>query len=796
VLIDSLLDDIVGHLRQSACLVIEAPPGAGKTTRVPPALLPLGDVLVLEPRRIAARMAARRVASEMHEPVGATVGYQVRFEDVSGPSTRLRFLTEGVLTRKLLADPDLHGVSTVILDEFHERRLDGDLALALLRNLQLRRRDLRIVAMSATLDGAALAQFLGNCPIVRSEGRLHPLTIEYRPHSASPLEEQVAAALEDLLASNHYGDVLVFLPGAAEIRRAERACQPLAARAKLDLLPLHGDLSPDEQDRAVTPGPRRKVILSTNVAESSLTIEGVTAVIDSGLVRIARDSPYTGLPSLDITRISKASATQRAGRAGRLAPGSVIRLYPESDLLRRDERETPEITRRELSAMLLDLHAMGHASAESLPWFDVPPQSALDAAAELLARLGALDARGRLTPHGRAMARLPMHPRLAALVLEASHRGAGADGCAAAALLSAGDRLPQGEPTRHGPSDLLALMDSGLSHHARRLNEQIRRIARIKPDRSNDDEAFLLSVLKAFPDRLVRRRGASAELLMAGGGSAELASSSVVRNHELMVAVDIEQRRDRALPLVRLASAIQPEWLLDLFLERISERAGLDWNRAAERVEASSALLYDGLVIQESSSGNIDPEQAAQLLAERALEAGVERFTNKDELDALLNRVAFAASHAPIPEFTQSDVRDALASLCTGLRSFAELKSAAAGLPAALLARLTSKQRQLLDELAPERIRLQRGRSARIHYEPGKPPWLASRLQDFFGMRETPRVAGGKQPVVLHLLAPNQRPMQTTTDLAGFWERLYPRLRRELGRRYPKHAWPEDPLSP
>ncbi len=373
--IDELLPRIVDAWEASGNVVIEAPPGAGKTTRVPPALLDRsrGEILVLEPRRLAARLAARRVASELGERVGETVGYQVRFEDVSGPRTRLRFLTEGVLTRRLLSDPTLAGVGTVILDEFHERHLDTDLALALLRRLQQsQRRDLRLIVMSATLDAAPVAKYLGGCPVLRSEGKLYELAIEYTPHSPATLEEQVAAALERLTKSGVTGDVLVFLPGAAEIRRAARAVEPLASRLGLLVLPLHGDLSPAEQDRAVSPADRRKIILSTNVAESSVTIEGVTAVIDSGLARVAADSPWTGLPSVEVRRISQASATQRAGRAGRTAPGRVIRLYSAEDFHRRPPADVPEILRRELSQLVLQLRAM---SIGKLNWLDPPAGS-------------------------------------------------------------------------------------------------------------------------------------------------------------------------------------------------------------------------------------------------------------------------------------------------------------------------------------------------------------------------------------------------------------------------------------
>ncbi len=796
--IDPLVPEILGALAGSANLVIEAPPGAGKTTRVPPALLNLeaGEVVVLEPRRIAARLAARRVAAERGERVGNTVGYQVRFETAGGPRTKLWFLTEGVLVRRLLSNPRLAGTGVVVLDEFHERHLEGDLALALLRRLQLTARpELRIVVMSATFDPAPVSRFLGNCPVLESKGRLYPLDIRYTPHSAVPLEQQVAAAAEHLVSEGSGGDILVFLPGAAEIRRCAQAAAALARRTGHDIVPLHGDLSPKDQDRAVLPGPRPKIILSTNVAESSITVEGVAAVIDSGLARIASDSPWSGLPLLKITRISKASANQRAGRAGRLRPGRVIRLYPEADFARRVEAEAPEITRRELSQLCLDLLAYGVPDPQELVWLDPPPVGALDAALELLRHLGAVDSASRLTEIGRSMARLPLHPRLARLVVEAERRGCAEAGCAAAAVLSAGERLAPEAAAQSGPSDLLALLDAPRSWRSRRLESQLRRLVKPSADTAAGDDALLISVLTAFPDRVARRRSAD-ELLLAAGGAARLAPSSVVRSSDLLVAVDIEERSERGLPLVRLASAVRPEWLFDLYPERIRERDEVEWNRAAERVETVSALLFGGIVIEESRSGAPDSDRAARLLAERALEAGVARFGDAAEIDAFLNRVAFAARHSACPELGEEDVREALGELCRGLASFRELAAAAGGggLVRALRSRLTVEQARLLDEVAPERVRLPGGRRVRVHYERDKPPWIAARLQDFFGMKEGPRIARGAVPVVLHLLAPNQRPVQTTTDLAGFWERLYPQLRRELRRRYPKHPWPEDPV--
>jgi len=801
--IDPLIPEIVAHLRAAENLVLEAPPGAGKTTRVPPALLVLDEreVLVLEPRRLAARLAARFVASERGEPVGATVGYQVRFEEVAGPRTRLRFLTEGVLTRRLLSDPSLDRVAAVVLDEFHERHLEGDLALALLRRLQRTQRpDLRLVVMSATLDAAPVAQYLGGARVMRSEGRQYALEIEYTPHSAAPLEEQVAAALERLAARGPAGHVLVFLPGAAEIRRAHTACAPFARRSGWLLLPLHGDQSPEEQDRAIGPSEQRKVILSTNVAESSITIEGIGAVIDSGLARVSSHSPWSGLPTLQVARISQASANQRAGRAGRTGPGRVVRLYPAEDLARRPAHDTPEIVRADLAPAALLLHAMGVDGLRALDWLDPPPAAAIEHAEDLLRQLGAVG------PLGKEMARYPLHPRLARLIVEARRRGVAEQGCTIAALLSAGERLPA-DPHAATRSDLLALMESQWSPATERMVRQVHRIVRpprppvssprpLAPGpRPPAEDALLISVLAAFPDRVARRRQAS-ELQLAAGGSALLAPSSTVTASRFLVAVEAEDRPDQRMPLVRIASGIEPEWLLDLFPERICETAEIEWNRAAERVEAVSALMFDQIAI-ESHSAPPDPQAAHALLTQKALEAGLARFADPAEIEAFLARVNFASQHGPVPPLGPNDVERALSSLASGLKSFAELESAArdGGLLSALERQLPPPARRLLDEIAPERIRLARGRHARVHYEAGQPPSVASRLQDFFGMSQTPAVARGAVPLVLRLLAPNQRPVQTTSDLAGFWQRLYPQVRKELARRYPKHAWPQDPLA-
>lgn len=782
--IDALLPEILGHLQTAANLVIEAPPGAGKTTRVPRALLGLGagEVLVLEPRRLAARLAARFVAAEMGERLGETVGYQVRFEEVAGPRTRLRFLTEGVLTRRLLSDPLLESVDCVVLDDFHERHMEGDLALALVRRLQCTRRPgLKVVVMSATLDGGPIAAYLGNTRILRSEGRQYPLDIEYTPHSAASLEHQVASALERLSGAG--GHILVFLPGAAEIRRTQTACAVLAQRMGLLVLPLHGDQSPEEQDRAVLPSDRRKVILSTNVAESSITIDGIAAVVDSGLARSAGHSLWSGLPTLQVGRISQASANQRAGRAGRTGPGRVIRLYPLDDFVRRPPHDTPEIVRADLAPAALLVESLGIGRLDALAWLDAPPSAHIEQATELLRRLGAT----------KEMAGYPLHPRLARLIVEARHRGAAEDGCTVAALLSAGERLT-GRTDHATASDLLVLLESQWAPRTAQLVRQIRRIVNPPRQKGRDEESLRIAVLAAFPDRVARRRQGT-ELQLAGGGPAQLAPSSTVTEAEFLVAVEAEDRPDQKAPLVRLASAIEPEWLVDMFPERVREAQRVEWNRAAERVEAASLLMFDEIAIEERRLA-ADPEAAAALLAQKALEAGVGRFADAEEIKALLARVAFASAHGSVPPLTDADVEAALGALSFGLRSFSELEAASRGgsLSRALEQRLAPPARRALDEIAPERIRLPRGRQVPVHYEIGQLPWIASRLQDFFGMRETPTVARGAVPLVVRLLAPNQRPVQMTSDLAGFWQRLYPQVRRELARRYPKHAWPENPL--
>lgn len=811
--IDEALPEILRALERGRRLVLEAPPGAGKTTRVPPALADAGlaggrTVVVLEPRRLAARLAAVRVASERGEPLGRGIGYQVRFEDVSGPDTRVHYVTEGILARRLLGDPTLADVGLVVLDEFHERHLSTDVCLALLRRLQDGPRpDLGLVVMSATLDADSVARWLDGAARVRSEGRQFEVTVEHLPKPDDrPLHVQVEATVRRLIAEGLDGDVLVFLPGVAEIRRAQEACAGVAQRQDLLVVPLHGSLPPEEQDRAVRPADRRKVVLATNVAETSVTIDGVVAVVDSGLARVASYSAVRGLPSLRIAKISRASAAQRAGRAGRTRPGRAIRLYTRHDHDTRPLHDTPEVRRLDLAGTALELHAMGVGDLAAFGWFEAPDRAALDAADALLLRLGAIDEARRPTERGRAMLRFPLHPRLARLMVEAARRGVAEPAAAIAAVLEEGDlRRREGTRDRSGPSDLLEaaeLSPRDLSYGARQARRRLAQIAaplrnrRQETDNGRQEIVLLEAILAAYPDRVARRRRAGApDVLLASGGAAVLADTSVVRDAMLLVAVEVEQR-DAAPPLVRAASTIEPDWLMDLFPERVVASTDVVWNASSERVEEISRLTYDALVLHEDRRPAPAGPETTRVLLDAARATGPATFGEPGALDRLRARITLVqgalGGGAALPGAGDAEVDAALASACEGARSFADLRER--GLTSALLAAAGPAGARLA-AWAPERLTLPGGRSVRVEYEPGKPPWIASHLQDFFGLSQGPRLCDGRVPVVLHLLAPNRRDVQVTTDLAGFWERHYPALRKELGRRYPKHAWPEDPRT-
>ena len=1049
--IDDVLPQLVAAVRDRRTAVLVAPPGAGKTTRVPGALLDAGavtgEIVVLQPRRLAARLAATRVASERKVELGGEVGYEVRFDRRSSASTKIRFVTEGVLTRRLLSDPDLRGVGAVIIDEFHERHLDGDLALALVARLRDKRPELALIVMSATLDAEPVAKFLGDAPIVRSEGRTFAVSIEHEVQPDDrPLGKQVAAAVRRVAQEKLDGDVLVFLPGSGEIRRCAEDLADVAALFDLAILPLHGDLTVEEQDRAVGPSKQRKVILSTNVAETSVTIDGVVCVIDSGLARIARHSPWTGLPSLQIESVSRASCAQRAGRAGRTRPGRVIRLYTKHDHDTRRAFEVPEVSRTDLAGAALELYGAGIDGLGGLKWYEAPPAAAATAAVETLTRLGAIepakpkvegskvegskvegavagsgtsstssgpgtgqqlvqvvpdpathptitpnvegskvdsdpathpaitpnvegskvdslpglrahaieqatrlgaitgsgtsststgprtgqqlvqvvpdpathpdpatatsagasrvdaradaspstprvdaradasradaraeaqrtdaspstprvdasrvdvsrvDARAdasrvdtprtaqpdvarasrasgmRITPLGRRMLRFPVHPRLARIVCEAEVRGVAREASVIAALVGARElrlekRGPRHDPRAPGitakvsaPSDLIEDLDAILdarshnlradrlrrdgldistAHQVDKTAKQLERIARDeKAGPANDDDVdreLMVAILTGFPDRVGKRRAPrSPEIVFAGGGSGTLAPSSAVIDAELLVAVDVAETGSKGQASkvqIRRASAIEATWLLDLYLDRLDERDVLEWNAQKERVERVVQMTYDGLPIDEQRSPAPATREAAEILAKQALAAGMGKFVDVDALAQWRARMMFVAKHAPqVTAPTDDALASVIARACEGATSFAELRQM--GLLDLLDA---GEHKALVDRLAPTHLALPRRRRVAIHYELDRPPWIESRMQDFFGLARAPSVGDGRVPLVLHLLAPNQRPVQVTQDLPGFWVKHYPGLRKQLMRRYPKHQWPEDP---
>ena len=808
--IESHLPAVGAALQTAPNVVITAAPGAGKTTRVPRYLLQestAGEIWVLEPRRLAARWAAEFVARELQEKIGEQVGYRVRFDDATGPRTRLFFVTEGILLRRLLHDPTLAAVRAVVLDEFHGRTVASDVALAILRDLQAHARpDLQIIVMSATLDAAPVAQFLGDCPVLEVPGRQFEVTLEHLPHrDERPLEAQVASAVGRVVTQQG-GDILVFLPGMAEIRRASHACAGLAERHQLLLLPLHGGLTPAEQDLAVQKATRRKVILATNVAETSVTIDGVTAVIDSGLARQASFNVWSGMPMLRLTPVSQASAAQRAGRAGRTQPGTCYRLYTRRDWASRPPYDAPELTRLDFTETALMLHSMGYTGARTLAYLDAPTSGAMAAAEVLLERLKAVHD-GRLTDIGRAMLRFPVHPRLARLLIDAQARGVSAIACEVVALLADGDMPRRDAPARTSASNDVLVAIAERRGPAPRTAAQLLRLcktrARPPADPTFDPEqALARAMLAAFPDRVARRlpgaRHQTADaLLLSGGGRAELAPSSVVRDADYLIAVDVQERIQGGVgkPVVACACAIEADWLLDVEPHGVHERVELVWNGDFERVEAVRGLYYDALLLDESRSTDVDIAAAAAVLAAAVQRAGLSAFVDKAALDGLRMRLALVHRVQPqldIPSLDGPALDTWVTQLCVGRRSFAELR--AANMLGQLEAALPPPVTQALRHALPQSITLANGRRLTVHYEADKPPWVESMLQDFFGQAEGPKLGSTGMPLTLHLLAPNRRPVQVTSDLAGFWQRHYPALKKALSRRYPRHAWPDDPV--
>lgn len=824
--IDPLLPEAVAHCAARRTLVLVAEPGAGKTTRVPRALFDApwleGEILVLEPRRLAARLAAERVATELGERAGERVGFETRIERAISDRTRLRFMTEGILTRRLLGDPTLRGVGAVILDELHERHLATDLALALLRRLrETARPDLVVVAMSATLDAEAVARFL-DAPVVSAPGRVFPIEIEHAPKPDDrTLAAQVAAAVADVVSTSDSGHVLVFLPGAREIRLAQDACAKLADRRGLAVLPLYGSLSPREQDRAVGASDARKVILATNVAETSVTIDDVGFVVDSGLAMIASCSPWTGVPALRLSKVSKASAIQRAGRAGRTRAGRCVRLYTASDFAARPAFEAPEIARLDLSEALLEVIAHGVGDPAALAWFEAPPASGVEGGLTLLRKLGAIEGEApsvAITSTGKRMLAFPAHPRHARIMVEGERRGVAKDAAGVAAIL--GERTPIDERASGRAaerSDVTAILSeigagragsldrertTAIKRSWDRLARNVRNQGEEPWNATEHEDALLLSILLGFPDRVGRVRRPEcpgrgpAEVLFASGGTAVLSEASRVREADLVVAVDVEERTEgmRRRAVVKLASAIQADWLLEHFIDDITDEETLEIPPGSRRVEAVRTMRFGSIVLERTKTKPSDPARVAEVLAGAVIAAGLSPDQAGD-LDRLTLR--FQLLQGQMPELglgsLDFDLRTLVRAGCEGLASLDEAKNV--DFAALAQSSLPAEQQRALREHAPEKIALPSGRQLTVEYTHGAPPSVASRLQDFFGMADAPKIAKGRVPLVLHLLAPNGRDVQVTTDLAGFWQRHYPTIAKELRRKYPRHSWPDDPLN-
>lgn len=816
--IEAVLEEIRAALRDPGAAVVHAPPGAGKTTVVPPALLDedwLGaqKVVLLEPRRLAARAAARRMASQRGEAAGRTIGYRTRLDTRVSAATRLEVVTEGVLTRMLQSDPTLDGTGLVIFDEFHERSLQADTGLALtLHTRRLVRPDLRVLVMSATLDGTAVARLIGNAPVVTAYGQAHP--VETR-HRAPPRRigrriavdtQHVATVVRSALHTDG-GDVLVFLPGAPEIHRVYEA---LAAEPPhgVELFPLHGSLGPDEQDRAIAPSPPggRKVVLATSIAETSLTIEGVRVVIDSGFTRRSRFSARTGMARLETMRVSRAAADQRRGRAGRTAPGVCYRLWDEAEDATLLAFAPPEIREGDLVPLALDLAAAGIADPLELPWMDPPPPGTWSQAGELLRDLDATGDDGRITDHGRAMTAFGAHPRLAHMMLRASAMGWGDTACIVAALL--GERDPLRGPAGVTGSDVRLRIDAVRRPQAHpgadrgalaRIGDQARqwrdRLPGGQTAAAGDDTVGRVVAL-AFPDRVAQRRpGTAPRYLLRNGTGAVLPDGDPLSLDPFLVVADSDGHATEAR--IWLAAPVALDDIERDLGDQVVQADSVEWDDATG-IRATRERRLGAIVLASQAVRDPDPAQVAASVAAAIKRLGIDVLPWSDASRRLRDRLAFLHAHSPgWPAMSDAALLEPLM-LRLGptlgrVRSGADLRRL--DLVAPLLDLLDWEQRASLDRLAPTHFEAPTGSRLPIDYSDVAAPAVSVRLQEMFGVRETPAVLGGRAPLTLHLLSPAQRPVQVTRDLAGFWRSSYFDVRKNLRGRYPKHAWPEDPLS-
>ncbi|MFG3453639.1 ATP-dependent helicase HrpB [Stutzerimonas stutzeri] len=821
------IDEALPALRQALLsrdeAVLEAPPGAGKTTRVPLALLNEPwlagqSIVMLEPRRLAARAAAERLASELGEKVGETVGYRIRLESKVGPNTRIEVVTEGILARRLQDDPTLEGVGLVIFDEFHERSLDADLALALTLNARVLLRDepLKLLLMSATLEGARLSSLLDDAPVVRSEGRMYPVAQRWgRPFQAGErIEQRVAQTVLQAL-DEEPGSVLVFLPGQAEIRRVnDMLAEQLGDRGEVMLCPLHGELDLMAQRAAIEPAPagKRKVVLATNIAETSLTIEGVRVVVDAGLARVPRFDPGSGMTRLETRRISRASATQRAGRAGRLEPGACYRLWSEDQHAQLAAYGEAEILQADLAGVALQLARWG-VEPDELAWLDVPPAAAYRQAQDLLERLGALgrNARGgwQLTAHGLAMAELPAHPRIAHMLLRGQALGLAPLAADLAAL------LVERDIQRGGGTDIstrLGLLDGSAGRHGgaqrvRQLARQFRGLLRassgVAPVDASDHRWVGALLAFAYPDRIARqRREAGGEYRLANGRAAVFGEPDALMKESWLVIAELGSRHGQREERIYRAAALDPALFDEVLSEQVRQRDELEWDEREGVLRAERQRRVGELILSREPLPGLDDEARGRALLGLVRRKGLELLPWTPELRQWQARIRLlrqidvsAGADSEWPDVSDDALLARLEEWLlpylgkvSRLAHFAQLD-----LKAMLGTLLPWPLPQRLDELAPVAIAVPSGSRVRLDYSES-PPVLAVRLQELFGLADTPRVAGGRQPVKLHLLSPARRPVQVTQDLASFWANTYAEVKKDLKGRYPKHYWPEDPL--
>ena len=823
--IEEVLPSIRRALETCPNALLTAPPGAGKTTRVPLALLATSwlsgkTVLLLEPRRLAARAAAARMAEEIHEHVGETVGYRMRLDTKVGPKTRIEVVTEGILTRMLHQDPSLEAYGIVLFDEFHERSLQADIGLTLCLEAQrLFRPDLRLLVMSATLDCASVSNLLGHAPIITCEGRMFPIETRYLDQpSTGPLDRAVTQTIKRSLAQNH-GSLLVFLPGMATIRRVERMLLDAELGSSIHITPLHGELPQSMQDAAIRPAAHgsRKIVLATSIAETSLTIDGIRVVIDSGWLRLPRFDPRSGLTRLETIRITKDSADQRRGRAGRLEPGICYRLWTEKEQAALAAHRPPEILEADLAPLTLDLAQWGTLDPEELSWLTPPPRGGISRSKELLVRLGAFSTDGRLTQHGRHMAALPLHPRLSHMMIQSRPLGLTGLACEVAALLSERDillgvRHDQNPDLRirldllHGQHDSVGLpVNRATVERVKRTVQLWRRqlnAPSVKGDDYGHDRSQAVGVLLAlaYPDRIAQRQpGEDARYRLVNGRGAQFTGPNPLAAEPFLVVADL----DGGTPWARinLAAPITMEEIESLYRDQIVVEESVTWDKASGAVRASRRQKLGAVVTMDEAISEPDQGHILKAILHGIYQAGLESLSFTNELQKWRARVMWVrhieGSHSDWPDLSNEALLMTLGTWLSpylaGITTLDRVKRL--DLTPPLHGLLTYEQHRRLDQLAPSHLTVPSGSRLRIDYEQPELPVLAVRLQEMFGCKETPRVANGKIPVMLHLLSPAGRPVQVTQDLAGFWKRAYHEVRKELRGRYPKHHWPEDPLN-